>query len=390
MKIAYFDCFNGISGDMTVGAFLDTGLKMEVLKKQLRSIDLKGYEICAGKVSRCGITGTKFDVIIKSGRPGHHAHTTYGHIRRLIGKSGLNNKVKGLALSIFRKLASAEARIHGVKEDNVRFHEAGAVDSIVDIVSSSIAVTFLGIEKFYCINLRLGQGNIRTRHGELPLPAPAVLELLKGKPLRFSDQEYELVTPTGAAILTTLVEEFDVRPDINVERIGYGAGTIDPETTPNMLRVFVGTRQAAALDKDEIMVLETNIDDMSPVYYEYLMEKLFKNGALDVYMTPIYMKKTRPAVLLTVLAGEDNLDHLTSLLMRETTTSGVRYSKVQRNKLNRLIKTVKTRHGNVKVKINTGTGGIRTVSPEYEDCKDLALKTGVPFKIIYNEAQNKA
>ncbi len=388
MKIAYFDCFNGISGDMAVGAFLDAGLKLSTLKKNLRRINLKGYRVEAAKASRCGITGTKFNVLITGGNP--HRHTTHRHIRRLLKDSGLDKKAKSLALSIFGSLAAAEARIHGVKEDNVRFHEVGAIDSIVDIAAASIAVTELGLEKFYCLNLRLGTGNVKCRHGELPLPAPAALEMLKGKPVKFSDLEHELVTPTGAAILTTLVEDFDARPDINTEVIGYGAGSMDFKATPNLLRILIGAPEEGSLANDEIVILETNIDDMNPVSYEYLVEKLFMAGALDVYMTPIYMKKTRPAVLLTVLAKEELSHKLMILLMQETTTSGVRYHKAQRGKLDRVIKTVKTRYGNIRVKINTGSSGIRIVSPEYEDCKNLALKTGIPFKIIFTDAQNKA
>ena len=375
MKIAYFDCLSGISGDMTVGAFLDAGFKFALLKKRLDALNIKGYEINVFKVNRNGISGTKFDVRI-TGKPAHK-HTTPREIVKLITNSKLDNAVKALSISIFKTLAKAEAKIHNTRQGDARFHEVGNVDSIVDIVSTAIAVNELGIEKFYCLNLKLAQ------------PGPAALEMLKGKPISFLDLGYELVTPTGAAILTTLVKDFKLRPDIEPEAIGYGAGTWNLKDTPNLLRVVIGNSKELKSTQDEIFVIQTNIDDMNPVSYEYLMGRLFKEGALDAYLTSVYMKKTRPGILLTVLTKEALLDKLAMLVMKETTSSGIRYYKVRRQKLDRQIKIAKTKYGSIRIKVNTGGGGIRTVSPEYEDCKILATKTGVPFKVIFEEANKK-
>ncbi|MEI8176866.1 MAG: nickel pincer cofactor biosynthesis protein LarC [Candidatus Omnitrophota bacterium] len=387
MKIACFDCASGISGDMTVGAFIDAGLSIATLRKRLRLLGIGGYRIAASRTSRSGITGTKFDVLIA--RRHAHDHTTFAGIRKCIDGSRLPRPVKDLALDIFTNLARAEGRIHGVIPEKVTFHEVGAIDSIIDIVASAIAVIELGIERSYCLNLSLGMGNVRSQHGRLPLPAPAVLELLKDKPLRFTDLEYELVTPTGAAILTTLVRDFRDRPRGAFSAVGYGAGSVDIPGSANMLRVLIGESSSAALDHDEVIVLETNIDDMNPVAYEYILEKLFNAGALDAYLTPVYMKKTRPGILLTVIAPETLAGVCAQAIMRETTSSGVRYYRVARDKMRRSFRNIVTKYGTVKVKVNTGPEGVVTVSPEYEDCKALALKAGVPFRKLFDEVKKK-
>lgn len=383
MKIAYFDCLSGISGDMTVAAFLDAGLGLPTLKKGLKRLGLKGYDISSRKVTKSGLSGTKFDVRIKERR--RPLCVTYKDVRSLINKSRLANEVKKIAQLIFEKLAKAEAKVHNEHREKIHFHEIGDIDSIVDIVSTAIAVTEMGIERFYCLNLNLGIGNISSRHGVLPLPAPAVLEMLKGKPVSFLNADYELVTPTGAAILTALVEDFTERPAINPVRIGYGAGTFSPKEMPNLLRVILGDSSQTDFLCDTVCVMETNIDDASPLVYEYLIERLFEEGALDAYLTPIYMKKARPAVVLTVLTKGQLLDKLAALIMRETTTSGIRYYTAERRKLDRIIKTVDTKYGRVRVKVNTGPVGIRTVSPEYEDCKRIARAAKVPLKRIFDE-----
>lgn len=388
MKIAYFDCFSGISGDMTVAAFLDAGLGFTLLKKRLALLNLRGYSLAAFKKSCHGITGTKFEVRINDKR--HLERSSYKSIKDIINKSRLDLKTKSIALSIFETLAGAEAKIHGRPKADVHFHEVGDLDSIIDIVSTAIAVNEFGIERFYCLNLRAGKGSVPTRHGDFPLPAPATLQMLKGRPVLFSDIEQELITPTGAAILTTLVKDFEARPPIKIETVGYGAGSYDIRNQPDMLRLIIGGSGKEALARDRIAVIETNIDDMNPVYYEHLMDKLFKMGALDVYLTNVYMKKTRPGILLTVLAGEDLLDVLAKAIMRETTTSGVRYYTAERKILDRTIKPVKTKYGPIRVKFNFGPEGIKTVSPEYEDCKKIAEKTGLPFKAVFDEAKKKS
>ncbi|MCX5715656.1 MAG: nickel pincer cofactor biosynthesis protein LarC [Candidatus Omnitrophica bacterium] len=385
MKIAILDCFNGISGDMTVAAFLDAGLSLQALKKELKKLDLNGYKVTAKKVMRGSLSGTKFDVLINKKS---HYHMSYNRIADIINRSRLDAGIKKLSFSIFDKLAAAEAKVHNIRKDKVCFHEIGDLDSIIDIVATAAAVRHLGIEKFYCLNLKLGKGSVRVAHGEIPLPAPATMEMLRGKPVSFSDAEHELVTPTGAAILSTLVEDFNSRPDIKTDKIGYGAGAFDAPAAPNLLRIIIGEAQSKGLAQDEICVVESNIDDMSPVHYEYLMERLFENGALDVYLTPVYMKKTRPAVVLTVLAHERSRAALINLIMRETTTSGVRFYRAERRKLDRAIKVVKTKYGPIRVKINTGPG-IKTASPEYDDCRRAAKKTGAPLKDVIEAAKQK-
>ncbi len=388
MKIAYLDCFSGISGDMTVAAFLDAGLKLSVLKKRLGLLNLKGYSLSAFKKNCHGIAGTKFDVRISGKR--HLKRSTYKEIKNIINKSKLDIKTKSIALSIFETLAKAEAKVHNKPKADIHFHEIGDLDSIIDIVSTAIAANEFGIEKFYCLNLKAGKGNVLTRHGNFPLPAPATLEMLKGKPVSFSDIEHELITPTGAAILTTLVKDFDSKPKIDIRALGYGAGSYDIELQPDMLRLIIGDSGKEALAQDKIVVIETNIDDMSPVYYEYLMDKLFKKGALDVYLTNVYMKKTRPGVLLTVLAKEGLLDELAKTIMKEATTSGVRYYTADRKILDRVTKIVKTKYGPVRVKVNFGPDSIKTISPEYEDCKKIAEKTGISLKAVFDEARKKS
>lgn len=394
MKIAYLDCFSGISGDMTVAAFLDAGLKLSVLKKRLGLLNLKGYSLRVFKKSCGGITGTKFNVRINDKR--HLKRSTYKKIKNIINKSGLDIKTKYIALSIFETLAKAESKVHGKPKKDIHFHEVGDLDSIIDIVSTAIAVKELGIEKFYCLNLTAGKGSVVTRHGNFPLPAPATIEMLKGSPVSFSDIEQELITPTGAAILTTLVEDFRSKPGMHIRALGYGAGSYEIEGQPDMLRIIIGdsAKEAlaapVALSQDAIIVIETNIDDMSPVYYEYLMDKLFKAGALDVYLTNVYMKKTRPGVLLTVLAKEGLLDKLARTIMSQTTTSGVRYYTAGRKILDRVTETVKTKYGPVRVKVNFGPDDIRTISPEYEDCKKIAEKTGATLKAVFDEARKKS
>jgi len=386
-RIAYFDCFSGISGDMTVAAFLDAGLKLPTLKKRLRLLNIGGYTIDAYKESRNGIQGTKFDVKIDDKR--RFKKSTLKDIKKIINKSRLSLAVKSGSLSIFDTLAAAEAKVHDRPKQDIHFHEVGDLDSVIDIVSAAIAIEEFGIKEFYCLNLKLGKGNIASMHGAFPLPAPAALEMLKHKPVSFSDIEYELVTPTGAAILTALVKDFYARPGLDIEKVGYGAGAFSIKECPNLLRIMIGEARQEAFGEDEVFVIETNIDDMSPVYYEYLFEALFEKGALDVYLTSVYMKKTRPGALLTVLSREGELDTLAGVIMRETTSSGIRYYKAGRKILERHVKIVKTEYGPIRAKINSGPGSIKTVSPEYEDCRKAAKKSGLPLKVIFDEVKKK-
>ncbi|MBI4335636.1 MAG: nickel pincer cofactor biosynthesis protein LarC, partial [Candidatus Omnitrophica bacterium] len=367
--------------------FLDAGLKLSFLRKRLKLIGIGGYSVSARKEGRGGVFGTKFDVDILNQKRARR--TAWKDIKKIIHNSRLNNRVKGLSLLIFEALARAESRVHNLPPEDVHFHEIGDLDSIIDIVSTAIAVDELGIEEFYCLNLRLGKGQVVSAHGVLPLPAPASLELLKDKPVSFADVEHELITPTGAAILSALVRDFNARPGMDIRAIGYGAGSFKASQAPNLLRLIMGDSKKEAFDTDQVVVIETNIDDMNPAYYEYALEALFRKGALDAFLTPVYMKKTRPGTLLTVLARPHSLDALSEVILRETTSSGVRYYAAQRKILNRISKTVKTRYGPLKVKLNFGPGNIKTVSPEYEDCGKMAKKAGVPLKAVFEEAKKK-
>jgi uncharacterized protein (TIGR00299 family) protein len=297
MRIAYFDCFSGIAGDMILGALFDAGLKIDDLKKELRKLSLKGYEIKAFKTRKMGIKGTKFEVKV----PKEKTHRNLKDIFKIINKSSLDEKIKNDSKKIFKRLAEAEALVHGINIDKIHFHEVGGVDAIIDIVGTVIGLNILKVDKIYSSPLSLGKGFVKFSHGKFPVPAPATLELCKNIPVRFPDIGGELVTPTGAAIITTLAE-FSPRLDFKVEKVGYGAGSMDLKEIPNLLRVIIGHKEPS-LEQDEIMVLETNIDNTSPEILGYLSERLLEKGALDVFFTPVFMKKGRPGTLLSVLCN---------------------------------------------------------------------------------------
>ena len=386
MRIAYFDCFSGISGDMTLAAFLDAGLGFKKLSEGLKKLKLERYyEIKKRKVMRGGLSGTKFDCIVKSES---HTHRSLKDIISIIDKSSLNKKVKDTAKNIFLTLGRSEAKVHGVGPgQGIEFHELGDIDSIIDIVGAAIALDALGIDEAYSSSVTLGRTLVKTRGGVLPAPGPATLELLKGIPTRISGVDSELVTPTGAGILRAISKGFGEMPQIKISNIGYGAGSMDLSEMPNMLRVIIGERQPS-FKEDRISVIETNIDDMSPQNFEYLFERLFKEGALDVYTTNIHMKRSRPAFKLTVLAEPAKLEKLSSIIFGETTAIGLRYYEANRFKLERKIVRAKTRYGDVKVKLSKGPDNILTVSPEYEECAKLARKKNIPLKTIYEEAKS--
>ena len=384
MRIAYFDCFSGISGDMALGAFLDAGLSFKKLSDELAKLNINGYSLKRSKVSRGGIRGTKFECISNE-----HKHSrSLKEIIRVIEKSRLSARVKNTAIYIFDNIGAAEAKVHGIKKgSDIRLHELGSMDSIVDIVGTAIALNELGIGEVHSSHVTTGRGSVMTAHGRLPVPPPAVLELLKGVPVNVAGPGHEIVTPTGAAILKTLAKSFGDAPGMKIDRIGYGAGSRDGEDgLPNMLRLAVG-EAVGTFAEDSVCVIETNIDDMNPQVFEYLFERLFKEGVLDVYLTNIQMKKSRPGFKLTVIAEHRDRDRIASVIFSETTTIGLRYYKMGRLKLNRETVTVRTSTGSVGVKISKGPGGILTASPEYEECIRLARKSGLPFKKIYDEAK---
>jgi len=387
MRIAYFDCFSGIAGDMILGALIDAGLDIRFLTKELKKLKLKGYEIKKESAKRGALTGTKFSVIVKGG-PNKHSHRPLAEILKIIDRSSLNHTVKDMSKKIFNNIGGAEAKIHGISDKKgLYLHELGDVDSIIDIVGSAIAFDALGIDGVYSSPVHFGRTFVNTRHGVLPTPGPAALELLKGAPLNISDIDAELVTPTGAGILKTLALSFGRMPQMKVSHIGYGAGERELKELPNMLRVMIG-ETSALFGKDRIFVIETNIDDMSPQHFEYLFERLFDEGALDAYTTSIQMKKTRPAFKLTALCGADKLDKLCSIIFKETTSIGIRYYEAERFKLERETINVKTRYGRIKVKLSRASDGISTVSPEYEECARAARMKKVPLKVVYDAAKN--
>ena len=380
MKIAYFDCCAGISGDMVLGALVDSGLDVSILRRELAKLHLGDYSISASKDERHHITGTNIKVRFKES--GHHR--TFKEIKNIINKSRLTTKVKVLSTSIFENLAKAEAKVHGCRVDDVHFHEVGAIDSIVDIVGTAIGIEKLGIGQVYASPLPLGSGWVKTSHGRMPVPAPATLELLKGVPVASSLTASELTTPTGAAIIKTLSLSFGNMPHMEIEGTGYGIGDRSFKEIPNILRLIIGKRTG---NTERLIIVETNMDDMNPQIYEYLMSRLFKNGALDVFLMPIQMKKGRPAILLKVLCSENKKGNIIDTIFEETTTIGVRTYEVERHCLERRIENVSTPYGKVRVKVAERNGKVLNIQPEYEDCKEIAEKKKLPLKEVMDSAK---
>lgn len=395
LKIVYFDCFSGISGDMTLGAFVDAGLDLNILKEQLAKLHLHGYEISAEKVKRTGISGTKVHVIVSRNNKhiaSHHNHHHNSHfnlsdIQTMIEKSDLYHAIKVDSIKVFQRLAMVEAKVHNTTIEDVHFHEVGAIDSIVDIVGSVIAMKNLGIEKIYFSPVPTGHGYTKCEHGTFPVPPPAVAELLKGQLLKSVDSEKELTTPTGAAIITTLGEGLRTVPEMKILQVGYGAGSYNDPTIPNLLRIFIG-ETIPNTGFDEMWVVETNIDNMSGEILGYAMDKLFESGAVDVYFTPIQMKKGRPGTVITALVSESNLPSVELVLFDQTATFGIRKYKIIRNVLTREFKEFDSRFGKIKVKIGRFHGEIKSFSPEYEDCRRIAEEKGIPLKQVYRIISN--
>ncbi|MEK6692631.1 MAG: nickel pincer cofactor biosynthesis protein LarC [Nitrospirota bacterium] len=391
MRIGYFDCFSGISGDMILGAMVDAGLPLNQLKKELSKLNLKGYKLREEKVKRAGIRATKVNVVAKKG-PGVKGQGAEGKrwkdIERIVRSSALSSEIKEKGLRIMRRLFEAEGKVHGESPEKIHLHELGAIDCIIDAFGAIIGLKILGIEEIYSSPLNLGSGLVETQHGTLPVPAPATAEILKGIPVYSTGIPFELTTPTGAAIIASISDGFTPSPPFRIKEIGHGAGSKDIKGQPNILRLFIG-EGGHDYDKDEVVVIETNIDDMNPQIYEYLIERLFENGALDVYITPIIMKKGRPAHLLTILSEKRMMDSLINILFEETTTFGVRFYNVSRYKLSKEMKKVKTRYGDVKVKIGRRGDYIISVTPEYEECKAVAGKKRLPLKDILDEVKRK-
>ena len=400
VKIAYFDCFSGASGDMIIGSLLDAGLDLEILKKGLAGLDFHGYRLTVEKVVRSSITATKFDVVMDEEEhdhheTAHHHHRGLSEILNIINNGKIPEGVKIKSSEIFRKLGTVEAGIHGVPLEEVHFHELGAVDTIVDIVGTVLALETLKIKRIYSSPLVVGSGTVKTAHGILPVPAPATLQILAdaGAPVvnapPSENPPGELLTPTGAVLITSFAKGYK-QPNMKVEKTGYGAGNKQFATWPNVVRVWLG-EETDSISDDGLVLLETNIDDMNPQIYGYLMEKLFAEKAADVWFTPIQMKKNRPAIMLSVLAPSSLETKLTEIIMRETSTLGIRSRPVSRHMAQREIIEFDSSLGRAKAKIKRFGDDIVAVSPEYDDCRRLALEHNLPLhevsRIIEIEAR---
>jgi pyridinium-3,5-bisthiocarboxylic acid mononucleotide nickel chelatase len=391
LRLLYFDCISGISGDMAMGALIDAGADPDQLRERLSLIPVEPFELELEEVETHGITATRVNV--RAAATG--VIRTYSNIRQLLDQSKLPPDALHLSQRIFRRLAEAEARVHRREIEQVTFHEVGAVDSIVDITGTALGLTMLGIERVFSSAVPTGMGLVKTDHGMMPIPAPAVVELLRGAPVYSRGVPMELVTPTGAAILAATVEGYGDLPPIRLDASGYGAGTLRPDF-PNVLRVLIGDEDPTARppgprpDASAELILETNIDDLNPELYSYVLERLFDAGAQDAWLTPIAMKKGRPAVTISVLCSPQRQDAIRRVLFRETGTLGVRSSSVDKQALEREWVTVETTHGGVRVKLGRLEGRTITVAPEFEDCARVAREAGVPAREIYEEATRLA
>jgi len=378
MRTLYFDCFAGASGDMILGAMVAAGVDQDVLREQLSLLNVDGFNINFETVDRSGLSATYARVETAH----EHTHRHLSDIKKIIESSNVSDAAKKLAIQIFTRLAKAEARVHNEPIDHVHFHEVGALDAIVDIVGAAICFDLLKIDRFVCSPLHVGSGTIQMAHGRFPVPPPAVAELLKGVPFYSTDIQGELLTPTGAAIITTVCKEFGPIPQMTTDVTGYGAGTREYEDFPNVLRVLVGeTRADVALD-ERLWMIETNIDDMSPQLLGHVMDRAFEVGALDCYFTPVQMKKNRPGVLLSVLCERTSKETLMNFLFTETTTLGVRSYEVRRRALRRSMVRVETQYGPIDVKVAHLNGRVVNEMPEFDQVRAAAKKAGIPVKEV--------
>lgn len=389
MKTLYFDCFAGASGDMILGAMIAAGVEPEAFKRQLSLLGVDGYTIDFETVDRSGISATYARV-----QTAHeHAHRHLSDILKIIYDSRLSDDVKERAAKIFSRLAAAEAHVHNVPVEKVHFHEVGALDAIIDVVGAAICFELLGIERFVSSPLHVGSGTVEMDHGRFPMPPPAVAELLKEVPFYSTDIVGELVTPTGAAIITTVCADYGPIPQMKLEQTGYGAGTRQYEKFPNTLRVLIGEDQSSGTANstgsadERLWMIETNMDDTSPQILGHVMERAFEFGALDCYFTSVQMKKNRPGVLLSILCREEQRTTLSELLFSETTTLGVRAYEVERRALQRRIVTVETQYGPIDVKVAQLNGHIVKEMPEFEQCRQAARKADVPLRIVEEAAR---
>ncbi|HEY1406801.1 MAG TPA: nickel pincer cofactor biosynthesis protein LarC [Spirochaetota bacterium] len=391
-KILYYDCFSGISGDMNLAALIDLGVPEDYLRNELSKLHIDGYRLCVKKDQKMGIHGTRVDVEITDhhshddeshghGHHHHHEHRNLHDITHIVKDTSLSENVKTISLKIFRKIAEAEAKVHGTTVDQVHFHEVGAIDSIVDIVGAAVCIDYLKPDSIRSSSIELGGGFVKCAHGIFPVPAPATQEILREIPVKTGAVQFETTTPTGAAILASVADSFSDRMTFIGKKVGYGIGHRDT-SIPNVLRVTLGEEEVSP-KTDEMCLIECNIDDMNPEIYEYLIEKLLSSGASDAYCTPIIMKKSRPAVILSVLSSVDKTDSLSEILLRETTTFGIRKTMVVRQILDREEKVLSTSVGDVRIKHGFLNGEKIKSKAEYEDCKKIANDKNISLNDVY-------
>jgi uncharacterized protein (TIGR00299 family) protein len=390
MKIAYFDCFSGASGDMILGALLDAGLSLSHLKQQLGLLNLHHWDMQVQKVVKKGLSASQVLIDIEHDHH-HHHHRHLSDIQSIIETSQLSPAIRDDSIKIFKRLAEAEAKVHNTSVEAIHFHEVGAMDAIIDVVGSVIGIHALGIEKIFCSPLHVGTGTIECAHGTLPVPAPATAELIKGRPFYATGVQGELLTPTGAAILTTLAEGFGPMPSMTAECIGYGAGTAE-RSIANLLRLFIGTttRSAIGYEVEQTATIETTIDDMNPQIYDYLIEKVLTMGALDFFCQSVQMKKNRMGTLVTILCRPEMVEELADCLFRETTTIGLRWRIDNRIKVKREMMKVKLSFGEINCKVAKLGDQILNITPEYDECRRMAEDQRIPLKTVMEEARSRA
>ncbi|MFL7813909.1 MAG: nickel pincer cofactor biosynthesis protein LarC [Anaerolineales bacterium] len=382
MKVLYFDLIAGASGDMVLGALIDAGVSADQLRAELAGLKLDEFDLQVKKVTKNGFQATKVDVAVGEQPPERHL----AQILEIITESDLPTSVKERSTAIFRRIAEVESAIHNTSPDQIHLHELGGTDTIVDVTGVLLALDILEISRVFSSSVPLGKGFIEGAHGQIPLPAPATARLLEGIPVVGMDLEAELVTPTGAALLAALVEKFGPVPEMSLENIGYGAGSRDL-VIPNLLRVLIGSLQEETEERpQQLVILECNLDDLNPEIYPYVMETLFQNGALDVSLIPVHMKKNRPGVQIQVLAEPFQAAKMREILFKETSTLGIRQLPAARYALSRKSITIKTPFGEIRLKIASGPEGEINISPEYEDCQRAAREYGIPLKQVYQDA----
>ena len=381
MTVLYFDCFSGAAGDMILGSLIDAGVPLDAVRRALGTLAIEPDMVWTERVNRAGVTATKFCVKGEDGGEHAHPHRHLKGVYQLIDGSALTDSGKTRAKELFERLGRAEAEIHGITVDKVHLHEVGAVDSIIDIVGSVFALEYLGIDEIVSSPLNVGSGTVTAAHGVYPVPAPATLRLLEGAPIYSGRQQAELVTPTGALLVSSYAREYGPVPSMRVQKIGYGAGTRDFKDTPNVLRVLVGDSDRTA-SATTVVVIECEIDDMNPQIFGVLMDRLLAEGALDVFYTPVQMKKNRPGTLLTIVAPPERRERLASTVFTETTTIGLRYREMQRECLDRETVVVETPLGPVRFKIARRGGDVVNASPEFDDCARIATERGLPLKDV--------